>query len=370
MNQALRACLEDLEARIDPRVEEQLWRKWDDFFNDRFHDGLFSPRRARAAPPQVDWPEVSINAGLADMEMMALQQYRACSQQLAEGTGMLMNVRCNYGTSIIPLLFGVELFVMDEDTNTLPTSRPLHDIEAIQRLVDAGVPDIRRHYMAKVLEMGAYYAEIAAQYPKIGQYVQIYHPDLQGPMDIVEVVWGSSVFYSLYDRPELVKGLLEVVTETYIACMRAWTEVVPYREGGNAHWGLYHKGNIMLRDDSAMNLSLEMFKEFIRPYDQRLLDVFGGGAIHFCGKGDHYAPALAEMRDLYAIHMSQPEYNDMEAIYTHIIDNGIKIIGLRQDAGEAALARGRDLHGQVHCSLNEVSGDYTTDTRRSNDEPA
>jgi hypothetical protein len=255
MNAILRTCLADLEARIDPQVEDRLWREWEDFSNDRFHGTLFMPRRARTAPPQVEWPEVSINAGLADMDMMALQQYGACSQQLAEGTGMLMNVRCNYGTSIIPLLFGVELFVMDEEANTLPTSRPLHNIGAIERLVDAGVPEIRQHYMAQVLEMGAYYAEIAAQYPKIGQYVQIYHPDLQGPMDIVEVVWGSSVFYSLYDRPELVKGLLEVVAETYIACMRAWTGVVPYRQGGNAHWGLYHKGNIMLRDDSRCSTS-------------------------------------------------------------------------------------------------------------------
>jgi len=370
MSETLRMCLEDLEARIDPQVEDRLWQEWSDFSNDRFHDGLFMPRRARAAPPQVDWPEVSINAGLADMDMMALQQYGACSQQLAEGTGMLMNVRCNYGTSIIPLLFGVELFVMDEEANTLPTSRPLHDVDAIRRLVDAGVPEIRRKYMAQVLEMGAYYAEIAARYPKIGQYVQIYHPDLQGPMDIVEVVWGSSVFYSLYDRPELVKRFLEVVTETYIACMRAWTEVVPFRDGGNAHWGLYHKGNIMLRDDSAMNLSLEMFDEFVRPYDQRLLDTFGGGAIHFCGKGDHYAPALAQMHNLYAINLSQPEYNDMETIYTHIVDNAIKIVGLQREAGEAALARGRDLHGQVHCSTTEASGGYTTDKRRSDDEPA
>jgi uroporphyrinogen-III decarboxylase len=177
------------------------------------------------------------------------------------------------------------------------------------------------------------------------------------------VVWGSSVFYSLYDRPKLVKGLLEVVVETYIACMRAWTEVVPFREGGNAHWGLYHKGNIMLRDDSAMNLSLDMFNEFIRPYDQRLLDTFGGGAIHFCGKGDHYMPALAQMRNLYAINLSQPEYNDMEQIYSHIVDNGIKIIGLQRDAGEDALARGRDLHGQVHCSLTEATGGYTTDKK-------
>ena len=80
-------------------------------------------------------------------------------------------------------------------------------LDAIRRLVDAGVPDIRQRYMAQTLEMGEFYAEIAAQYPKIAQYVQVFHPDLQGPMDIVEVIWGSSVFYSLYDRPDLVKAL-------------------------------------------------------------------------------------------------------------------------------------------------------------------
>ena len=355
MNATLRKCLDDLEARIDPQVEGQLWQEWSDFSEGRFDGDLFTPQRSASAPPRVDWPKVSVNEGLADYELMALQQYGMCSDMLEHGAGTLMNVRCNYGTSIIPLLFGVELFVMDEETNTLPTSHPLHDIDAIRRLVDAGVPDIRQRYMAQTLEMGEFYAEIGVRYPKIAQYVQVYHPDLQGPMDIVEVIWGSSVFYSLYDQPDLVKGMLEVVTQTYIACMRAWIEIIPFRERGNAHWGLYHKGNIMLRDDSAMNLSPPMVEAFIRPYDQRLLNEFGGGAIHYCGKGDHYAPILAQMDNLYAVNLSQPEYNDMEVIFGHIVDNGIKIIGLRREAGDEAIVRGRDLHGQVHCLSTSVN---------------
>jgi hypothetical protein len=352
MNEQLKVCLEDLERRIDPQVEEQLLGEWNDFIQDRFHGDLFSPKRNQASPAGVEWPRVSVNAALEDNDMMALQQYGMCSAQLASGSGDMMNVRSNFGTSIIPLLFGVELFVMDEETNTLPTSLPLNDMDAIKRIVDRGVPDIRQKYMARVLEMAAYYAEIASRYPKIGQYVYIYHPDLQGPMDICEVIWGSSIFYSLYDQPDLVKALLEIVTETYIQCLNAWVEIVPFRAGGNAHWGLFHKGNIMLRDDSAMNMSPEMFDAFIRPYDQYLLNHFGGGAIHFCGKGDHYAPALAEMDNLYAINMSQPEYNNMETIYASIVDRGIKIVGLNRGAGEQAIEQGRALRGQVHCRVN------------------
>ena len=190
---------------------------------------------------------------------------------------------------------------------------------------------------------------IAQEYPKIGRYVHIYHPDCQGPMDICELIWGSTLFYALYDQPDLIAALLEFMTRTYVRFMYAWLEIVPFRKGGSAHWGFYHQGNIMLRDDSAMNLSPAMFDEFVRPYDQRLLSEFGGGAIHFCGKGDHYAPSLPEMNGLYAIHMSQPGYNDMEAIYRCTVDRGIKLIGLANQAAEAAVASGRVLHGQVHA---------------------
>ena len=39
-----------------------------------------------------------------------------------------------------------------------------------------------------------------------------------------------------------------------------------------------------------MNLSPDMFMEFIFPYNQRLFDIFGGGGDHFCGRGDHFIP--------------------------------------------------------------------------------
>jgi len=350
MNQELRKCLEDMEARINPQEEERLLQRWIDFTEDQFEDGAFSPRRSNPSPPSFEWPAVSINAGLEDYDMMALQQYGLCSQYLTEGNGKLLAIRCNYGTSILPSLFGVEPFTMDEELDTLPTSKPLEDVEAIERIVDAGVPDIHQGYGEKVFEMGERYLAISEDYPKIGEYVHIYHPDLQGPMDICEIVWGSTIFYALYDRPDLVKALLEIVTETYIEFMHDWKELVSFRDGGNVHWGLFHEGNIMLRDDSAMNLSPEMFDEFVQPYDQRLLDEFGGGAIHFCGKGDHYIAHMSEMDELHAIHISQPECNDMETIYTHTIDKGIKIIGLNREAAEDALARGRELHGRVHVA--------------------
>lgn len=349
MNQILRRCLEDLEARIDPEEEELLLKQWINFTENRFQGEIFTPRRRRCSPPAVQWPKVFVNAALADYDLMALQQYGDCSKQLAEGSGLLLNVRCNYGTSIIPSLFGVKLFVMDEESDTLPTSLPFNDVEAIRRIVEAGVPNINAGLVAKVLAMAKYYQTVRKQYPKVSRYVYIYHPDFQGPMDICEIIWGSSYFYAFYENSDLVKAFLELVTETYIRAMQTWKTVVPFHERGNTHWGVYHKGNIMLRDDSAMNLSREMFDEFVRPYDQRLLDEFGGGAIHFCGKGDHFVSSLASMKGLNAVDLAQPQYNDMETIYKYTVDRGIKLLELKCKAVEEPLARGRSLHGQVHC---------------------
>ena len=105
----------------------------------------------------------------------------------------------------------------------------------------------------------------------------------------------------------------------------------------------------MIRDDSAMNLSPNMFVEFVRPYDQKLLSAFGGGAINFCGRGDHFIEHASQMKGLYAIHMSQPECNDLEAIFRSTIDNNIKLLALKREVAEDAMRKGRDLRHCVHC---------------------
>jgi hypothetical protein len=58
---------------------------------------------------------------------------------------------------------------------------------------------------------------------------------------------------------------------------------------------------------------------------------------------------MSSIPSLHSIAMSQPEMNDMERIYQHTVDKGIALIGLQRQAAEAALARGRLLHGRVHC---------------------
>jgi hypothetical protein len=311
---------------------------------------VFRPGRLGANPPRIDWPVVRINAALDDFDAMALREFAGCSNILTGAGGALMQVRCNYGTPIMAMLFGAELFIMEDALDTLPGSRPVAGgADAIRALLDRGEPALDHPYSGKVFEMARRFAAILAGRPKLGRCVQLYHPDVQGPMDICELVWGSGVFLDLYENPKLVHDFLGLVTRTYIRFMRRWFAVAPPATPGlTPQWGMLHRGGIMLRDDSAMNLSPEMFEEFIRPYDQRLLDEFGGGAIHSCGKVDHYVHILPQMRGVYGFHMSQPQYNDLEKVFASTIDRGIVLLGLAASAADAALAAHRPLRGRVH----------------------
>jgi hypothetical protein len=352
--QVLEKYFEDLESRIDEDVEKDLMQQWMDFADGTFSGKVFSPQRKKISAPGLEWPHIMVNDTLDDVDKMVLQQYAICSNAMATGKGELLSVRCNYGTGIIPSLFGAKLFVMPYEFDTLPGTKNLQEgKEDIRKLISQGVPDFRQGLGGKVFEAAKRFLEIGRIYPKIGKHVHVYAPDTQGPMAICQSLWGSNLYLDFYDEAALAHQMLNLATQTFIEFTKEWYKLVPpIKEGYCINWGLFHKGQVLIRDDDAMNLSPEMFEEFIKPYDQKILDKFGGGVIHFCGRGDHYIPILHQMKGVFAINMSQPECNNMDIIYENTINHGIKIIGLKQEEVERALAEGIDLRGCVHAGVS------------------
>lgn len=89
--------LQDLEERINSDEEDRLLAVWLDFANGALPLPYLDANRSQPIPPRVDWSSVRINAALEDYDLMALQQFGACSAELAIGGGSLLNVRCNVG---------------------------------------------------------------------------------------------------------------------------------------------------------------------------------------------------------------------------------------------------------------------------------
>ena len=342
------ALLEDIERRIDPAVEEDLAAQWREFLYGKVEGDLFSARRKKPTEPGVDYPDVHINDAIDDLELMLQHCLRDVSLHLSTDT-LNPCVRANYGTGILPSLFGAELFMMPRNTATLPTTLPFHDTEKIRALVEKGMPDLNGGLGQRVFDFTELCAEVFSHYPKIQKYVELYHPDTQGPLDVCELLWGSEMFLAMYDEPELVHDLLRLVTDTYTAFMEKWFRICPMHPEMAVHWPpLRIRGGILLRNDSAMNLPPALYEECAAPYDAELLKHFKGGTVHFCGRGDHYMETLCKIPDLTGINMSQPEYNDMETIYRNTVDKGIPLLGFSRERAEADLGRPGGFHHRMH----------------------
>jgi hypothetical protein len=348
MTNMLSRCLDDLSARLDEQVERTNTDQWLAFLNDRFSGNIFTPSGRPPREPKVQWPKVSINQAIADPESMLLREFGNISAALARGAGFRLTVRCNYGTGILPTLFGCKLYMMEEALNTLPTALPMGR-ERMRALLDEGVPDVRAGLGEAAFDTAERFLEVFERYPNIGRHVALYHPDAQGPIDVLELVWGSDMFYAFYNDDTTLRDMLNLVTDTFIDFISKWHDMVGWPEGYASHWGLLHKGGVTIRNDSLMNLSPQMYVDFIRPMDQRILDKFGGGIIHFCGRGDHFIEEMSKMRGLTGIAMSQPHLNDMDSIYRNTVDKGIKLLMFKRSAAMEALAKGRHFGGQMHC---------------------
>jgi hypothetical protein len=344
--------LGDLERRIDAPVEEGIAGEWVSFADGGLKEGYFSPSRP-PSPPALDWPDVCINDCIDTTDMMIYQQLKGVSDVLAEGSGEMLSLRPNYGTGIIPSMYGAKVFIMPREINTLPGARPLPGAMVdIKRILEKQEMVFSKNLAGRVFDFAERWMEVSAPYERISGHVHIYNPDLQGPLPLVELLWGSDVYADLFEEPETVNAALGFFTEVIISFLKKFHALCPpYDREHSVEWGLLHRGGIIIRNDAAMNISGDMYEAFVLPVDQRIIDAFGGG-IHFCGKGDHYIGHVSGIRGISTFNMSQPECNNMETIYQNTIDKGIVIIGLPSAEVKRAVESGRNLRGRVHCGAS------------------
>ncbi len=320
----LERYLEDVESRLDDGQEARVLEEWMEWVHHKNASGPFEAAPRRPAPSALEWPHIAINDAIADDTLAIYRELEGVNDALAKGKSTILRVRANYGVGNVATAFGAETFVMPRETDTLPNVRAM-DEDRVAALIGKPLPDLGAGNFAAILRFARNWQEIQKKYPKIGRYVRAEQPDLQGPMDNLELIMGSSaVFYGLYDEAETMHALLDIITGTMEKLMDGWLSCFPENRAFANYFTHVEEGMLCIRDDSAMNLSPEMFSEFIAPYDGRLLKKYGG-LIHFCGRGDHFIGRMTAMEGLSGVNMSQPHLNDMEKIYAATIDRGIHL---------------------------------------------
>ena len=164
------------------------------------------------------------------------------------------------------------------------------------------MPDVDAGLGRRVLDTYEYYQEVFESYPNVKSGVAMYHPDLQGPFDDAHLLIGSDIYMELYDNPDFVHGLLQLITDTYIQFMHRTLSLIGSEfDGYNYHWGSIYKGNITLRNDSAVSLSPDMYREFSMKYDDIIAKEFKSAGMHYCGQNEVWLPAMLQEADIRSL---------------------------------------------------------------------
>lgn len=288
----LAELLEYLEQNLDGRHIRQAEQRYKDAIA---FQAKRPPLKIGYPTPKFEWfpyPETH-----ADMEKMLYNELCSCIGSADIKDDRLPTIRANYGVGTLPSLFGRKSRIL---ANNLPWVDHCETIDEVKQIVASGIPDLDTGFGKKVSETHAFYRETLAKYPNCEACIHIMHPDLQGPFDVAHLIWGPDIYYALYDEEELVHELMELVTQTYIkTCERFKSQINDTTADGYCyHWSALYPGALLLRNDSAVNLSSEMYQEFVRPYDEQILAHFGSGSMHFCGRADQWLFDMAETKKL------------------------------------------------------------------------
>ncbi len=362
--------LEDLENRLDEAQEEQLLADYYRFVRREMNDrSYFKPSR-KPAPSSLEWPDVLYNDTIDNYDYMLYKQLIRCNDILTEGKGELLSARASFGTGLIPSMFGCEIKMLPAEQNSLPG--PLHlewdDVIRITEDFQNGIkPDVRSGLGQKSIDAGHHFEKLLEGYPKLKKYMHIYQPDTQGPCSISEAIVGSEFYTLVYEEEDAILDFIDVVTDTFIRYLQMYKEEFPYCGNDFAFdYGLIYRGGVMIREDSTCNISANMYEDFFQEADQKILNAFGGGAVHFCGHGDHLMKAFAELDGLSAVNMSQPDMNKMdEVIYPNTVEKDIQIIGMPRFEVRRTDRHDIDLKGMVHVGVCVAAwmGEPETDPR-------
>jgi len=133
---------------------------------------------------------------------------------------------------------------------------------------------------------------------RAGGRVTVQRHCIAGPTAAAGLILNSvALMEAFYTHPELVHKLLNKCTDLFIDFIneckgRFPSEVVLANLHQDTYWP--SEFGVLCEDDTIVNLSPQMFVEFIVPCYNRIADAFNGILIHSCGEMSHLFPAMRD----------------------------------------------------------------------------
>lgn len=231
----------------------------------------------------------------------------------AIGDDLPATVRPDFGCVIIAAVFGADIEQVGDNP---PWVRQTGRI-TYQDIINSPAPDLHCRLIEKVAARYRFYIDVLKDYPRLAKLVNIVLPDLQGPIDNLELLIGSGIFEDMYFKRDLFLEAMNTVTNAQIELTRYFSNFTTNRPDGiSFQHGFPLKGGVLIRNDTSIMVSPQMYRELIAPFDSRILKTFGGG-IHSCGEVNRIAREFLNVEAVECFDFGQSEMNDVAAIYQY-----------------------------------------------------
>jgi hypothetical protein len=127
----------------------------------------------------------------------------------------------------------------------------------------------------------------------------------QGPLaTAIQLMGLEQLVFLMVDDPPLAHALMSHVTESFITWVKAQKALLGDATTdllGHQQILVHGQVGIWLCDDDAVTMSPALYREFVVPYNSRILVEFGGGIIHYCGNANHQIDNFLTTEGLRAI---------------------------------------------------------------------
>ncbi len=221
------------------------------------------------------------------------------------------------GSTALASAFGAQIVYPDDNQPTcLPVILQAEDAYRIEK------PDVMTADLGRVFEKTSYFLEqTGGQYP-----ITIF--DFQSPYDTVHLLWNHETFFTdLVLNPEPVLHLLDIVTDLTIEAGLKLRDMIPEFAAGHCPsvW-IPGEAGITMPLDSMVNISPQMFRQFIAPSLEKISDAFGGLIVHSCGNWTHHREELKRIPGLKGVNFGAGEMMIEDVVEVFDAESGVKII--------------------------------------------
>jgi hypothetical protein len=248
------------------------------------------------------------------------------------GDDLPATLRANFGTVLVASVFGARIEQVEDNP---PWVRSFPSRVELAVALARGPVDLTAGWLPRVVERYRFYRDVLALFPPLPDVIRLVLPDLQGPVDTLEMLCGSALYADLLEDPGFVAHALYTVAAAQVALARQLAPLINDGPAGFAHQhGFMLRGRILLRDDSAIMVSPRMYRRQIAPHDEWVLAEMGGGGIHSCGNFAHNVGAMLELPSVRCLDFGQSPLNDVDAIYAQAKPRRIALVRVQVTAEE------------------------------------